>query len=217
MGSRPSGERSKRVIGRIYSAAADGLYEPLVVKGAFRVFGGRLNAMVVEQGRRAVTSAGGRPILDMPVGTGYFTLEMAGAHTGIVVGVDIAEGMVRQTAARARQMGAGNLVAVQADAHGLPFEDGAFGAVVCSNGLQVMPGLVPTVTELARVLAPGGSLFVSVILAAAGALLPRDFRRHLPTLLRPSRDIATVLSDVGLTDVQLRRERMAALLEATKP
>jgi ubiquinone/menaquinone biosynthesis C-methylase UbiE len=155
--------RAKKVIGGIYSFAADKIYEPVVVKGVFRLFGGPLNSLVVEQGRKAVEIAEGRPILDMPVGTAYFTIEMAKIHPGIVVGVDIAYGMVKEAEAAARRAGVSGFEAVQADSHHLPFEDGTFGAILCTNGLQVIPGLQPTLKELTRVLAPSGTLFVSVV------------------------------------------------------
>ena len=213
---REDGGRAKRLIGRIYSAAADNLYEPLVVNGAFKVFGGNLNTLVIEQGRRAVAQAHGGAILDLPVGTGYFAIEMARKHNGMVVGADIAEGMTRKTAAVARSAGVDNLIAIQADAHHLPFPDGSFAAVVCSNGLQVMPGLRPSVRELVRVLAYGGRLFVSVILAPIGAGLPRDTREHLPTLMRPGRDVVDAIRSTGVWDVTSRRERLAYLIEATK-
>jgi ubiquinone/menaquinone biosynthesis C-methylase UbiE len=213
---REDGGRAKRLIGRIYSAAADNLYEPLVVNGAFKVFGGNLNTLVLEQGRRAVAQAHGGAILDLPVGTGYFAIEMARKHNGIVVGADIAEGMTRKTTVVARSAGVDNLVAIQADAHHLPFPDGSFAAVVCSNGLQVMPGLMPSVRELVRVLAYGGRLFVSVILAPVGAGLPRDTREHLPTLMRPGRDVVDAIKATGVWDVTSRRERLAYLIEATK-
>lgn len=209
-------DRAKRVIGGLYSFASDKLYEPLVVHGAFRVFGGPLNDLVLEQGRRAVAGARGAPILDMPVGTGYFAVEMARRHDGLVVGVDIAEGMVRETAARAGE-DARNLIPIQADAHRLPFADEAFKAVVCSNGLQVMPGLTPSVYELVRVLAPGGRLYISVIVAPVGALFTSDTRAHLPTVVRPAKDVVDVVKHAGLHVTRNERVRLATLIEATKP
>lgn len=206
-------DRAKRTIGSIYSFAADKLYEPLVVHGAFRIFGGRLNELVIEQGRRAVSGARGGPILDLPVGTGYFAVEAAHRHEGILVGVDIAEGMARETAAR----GVANLVAVQADAHHLPFPDGAFRAVLCTNGLQVMPGLVPSIRELARVLAPGGRFYVSLVIAPVGAVFRNETREHLPTVVRPSKDVVAVIEGTGLHVTRHERVRMASLIEATKP
>ena len=207
-----SNDRAKRLIGGIYSFAADKLYEPVVVHGAFRLFGGPLNDLVVEQGRRAVSGARGGAILDLPVGTGFFTVEMARRHEGIVVGVDIAEGMVREAAGR----DAPNLLAVQADAHHLPFEDASFRAVVCTNGLQVMPGLGPSLDEMERVLAPGGRLYVSVLLAPVGAAFRSDTREHLPTLVRPSRDVVAAIAARGLHVTRQDRVRFATLIEATK-
>ena len=93
---REGRERAKRRVRNIYSWAADRVYDPVVINGAFRVFGGSLNDLVREQGRAALASADGGPILDMPVGTAYFASEVARSYEGLVVGVDIAEGMVRE-------------------------------------------------------------------------------------------------------------------------
>jgi ubiquinone/menaquinone biosynthesis C-methylase UbiE len=206
-------DRAKKMIGGIYSFAADKLYEPLVVHGAFRIFGGRLNELVIEQGRRAVSGARGGPILDLPVGTGYFAVEIARRHEGIVVGVDIAEGMTRETAER----GVHNLIAIQGDAHHLPFPDGAFNAVLCTNGLQVMPGLVPSINELTRVLVPGGRFYVSIVGAPLGAAFRSETREHLPTVVRPSKDVVAVIEGAGLHVTRHERARLATLIEATKP
>jgi SAM-dependent methyltransferase len=206
----------KRAIGRAYSLVADNLYEPVVVKGAFRLFGGDLNVLVVEQGRRAARAADGGPILDLPVGTGYFTLAMSRASSGLVVGADIAWGMVRHTAREARAAGADSLIAVQADAHHLPFGSESFAAVVCSNGLQVMPGLNRNIAELARVLTAGASLFVSVVSVPLSSVLPESSREHLPVLLRSGRDVATAIEAGGLRVISVERSRFAWLIEARK-
>jgi SAM-dependent methyltransferase len=207
----------RRAIGRAYSLVADNLYEPIVVKGAFRLFGGDLNGLVVEQGRAAVQAADGGVILDLPVGTGYFTMAMAKASGGLVVGADLAWGMVRHTARDARSIGADNLVAVQADSHHLPFENESFAAVVCSNGLQVMPGLERNIEELARVLSGGGTLFVSVVSMPLSTMLPSSATDHLPVLLRSGRDVAAALGRGDLRVTKIDRSRFAWLIEARKP
>lgn len=215
--SGDKGKRAQRAIERTYSFLADRLYNPLIVRGSFRLFGGNLNELVFEQGRMAVEAARGAPILDMPVGTAYFTSAVAEAHAGVVVGVDIAEGMVREARRVATDKGLSNLAPVRADAHRLPFPDGAFGAVLCSNGLQVIPGLRPAVEELVRVLAPGGTLFVSVLLAPLGGVLPSRRRERLPTIVRPPGDIAHELGRAGIPFVNVRKERLATLLWGPKP
>ena len=200
---------AKRVIGGIYSWAADTVYEPVVVQGAFKVFsGGRLHAHVRDQGLAAAEVAADRPILDLPVGTGTFTLTVGGATDGIVVGADIAWGMVRQAKSTALRAGLRNLVGVQADAHHLPFRDATFGAVLCTNGLQVMPGLTETLAELRRVLAADGKLYVSVV------NLPVSSAPGAPTILMSRTQLKRSLQATGFTVTRLDRERLATFLEA---
>ena len=202
--------RAQKVIAGIYSAAARRVYEPLVVHGSFKLLsGGRLHELVAEQGRRAVSVAGGGPILDVPVGTAYFTRAVARLHPGLVVGVDIAEGMVRESASVAEREGLTNLKVVQANAHALPFKDGTFPAILCANGLQVMPDLEMTVAELARVLAPGGTLFVSVL----GLPLRSE---NLPTAFA-TRNVTAALKGAGLQRVKFHRTRLASFHELAKP
>lgn len=209
------GRRAKRFVAALYSSLADTLYEPLIVKGAFRVFGGDLNAGVGAQGRRAAREAAGLPILDMPVGTAFFAVAVAARHDGIVVGADIADGMVREAKRAATAAAASNLVVVQADAHRLPFKDEAFGAVLCSNGLQVIPGMETAVAELARALRTGRSLYVSVVNLPLGSLLGKS-RRRLPAFLRPATDVARALANEGLRIQSQTRSRLATLIEAVK-
>ena len=207
----------KKAIGAFYSFTADRLYEPLIVKIAFPFFGGDLNRLAADQGRRAVASAGGGPILDVPVGTAFFTLAVAREHRGTVVGTDYASGMVKETLRAARQERLDNLVAVQSDIHHLPFPTGAFAATLCTNGLQVIPGLEPSVRELARTLRAGGEIYVSVISMPLSRLLPTGVRGHLPTFLRSGGEVADALARAGLKIRSVRQSRLATLIEATKP
>jgi SAM-dependent methyltransferase len=57
----------------------------------------------------------------------------------------------------------------------LPFRDGAFGLVLCSQALHLVDDPIGTVEEMARVLAPGGSVIVTIphLFVAEG-----DFERH---------------------------------------
>jgi ubiquinone/menaquinone biosynthesis C-methylase UbiE len=207
----------KRGIGTLYSWSAERIYEPLIVQRAFPLLGGDLNKLAMEQGLRAVERAGMRPILDMPVGTAFFTVGAAAAYDGLVVGADIAAGMVRRAKRAGAEAGLDNLIAVQADAHRLPFADSSFGAILCTNGLQVIPDLESAIGELARVLAPGASLHASVITMSIAAVLPSSAGRRLPTVLKSRRELVTALTDAGLTLRSVRSQRFATLIEAMKP
>ena len=209
--------RAQRAISAFYSWAADKIYEPVIVKRAFPLLGGDLGSVVEAQGRAAVAGAGGHPILDLPVGTAYFTLAMARRHEGLVLGADIAWGMVRAARRAGLQADLDNLQAVQCDIHRLPFPDGAFGAVLCTNGLQVIPGLQESLHELARVLAPGASLYLSVIILPVTALLPRSAAARAPTVLKSRGDLLEALAEAGLTVTSIAAQRLAVLIEARRP
>ena len=201
-------DAAKRLIGGIYSWAADKVYEPLVVNGAFKVFGGELHERVAEQGRQAVRIANGRPILDLPVGTATFTIPIAREHSGVVVGVDIAAGMVQQAQRMAGVSRVANLFGVQADAHHLPFPDATFGAIMCTNGLQVMPGLHETLAELRRVLADDGMLYVSVV------SMPVASASTVPTLFMSRTELQRAFGRAGFAATNRMDQRLATFIQA---
>ena len=209
-----SGGFAKRAVASIYSRAARRLYEPIVVNGTFPLLGGDLHEKVRALGRRAIEVAGGEPILDLPVGTAYFTLDVARHHEGLVVGADIAAGMVQRTRAAARERGTPNLTAVQADAHHLPFNDSTFRAILCINGLQVMPNLPATLVEFHRVLTPTGTLFVSTITAPLDRALPKNATPHLPTMLRSRASLLQQFKEAGFETSRLETQRLAYWFEA---
>ncbi|MDG6997410.1 MAG: methyltransferase domain-containing protein [Nitrososphaerota archaeon] len=87
---------------------------------------------------------GGHTILDVGVGTGRFAKPLS--ELGFeVVGVDLSRGMM----SRARQKGLSNLVL--ADAHKMPFRDGAFDASILIHVLHLITDWVNLVGEIGRV------------------------------------------------------------------
>ncbi|MDQ3619355.1 MAG: methyltransferase domain-containing protein, partial [Actinomycetota bacterium] len=167
-------------------------------------------------GRRAVEAAGHDPILDLPVGTAFFTIDAARHHEGLVVGSDIAAGMVQRTREVAREQRTPNLVAVQADAHHLPFAEATFGAILCINGLQVMPNMPATLKEFHRTLKPTGTLYVSLITAPLERALPKRASTHLPTLLRSREKVFQQFQSSGFEISRLETQRFAYWFEARR-
>lgn len=127
--------------------------------------------------------AGRTRVLDLGCGTGLLGawLHEVGGSTDRLVGVDRSEGML--AVARGR-----GLAVQQADAADLPFDDGAFDAVVSFTVLGLAGVEVgPVLDEVARVLAPGGLAAISVLARTAGpalveAMEERGFavRREVP-------------------------------------
>jgi hypothetical protein len=60
-------------------------------------------------------------------------------------------------------------------------------------------------------------LLVSVVVAPIGGMLSSNAEGKLPTVLRSGPSIAGEISAAGLAVGSLRRERLAYLIEATKP
>ncbi|MDE3008804.1 MAG: class I SAM-dependent methyltransferase [Acidobacteriota bacterium] len=111
----------------------------------------------------------GDRLLDLGCGFGRHAFEAArrGAHVvALDAGRDEVVGVVSTLVAMAE---AGELsfattraTAVQGDALALPFVDGTFDRVICSEVLEHIPDDVAAMRELARVLRPGGTMAVTV-------------------------------------------------------
>ncbi len=99
-----------------------------------------------------------RRSLEIGAGTGYFTLNLLRA--GVIeqaTCTDISPGMLAVLSANAQRFGL-QVETVPADAERLPFEDGSFDLVLGHAVLHHLPDLPASFAELARVLAPGGTL-----------------------------------------------------------
>lgn len=114
---------------------------------------------------RAATGAQG-PILELGCGTGRVSVPLA--TSGVpVVGVDFSMPMLRRARTRARKAALGSrLRLVRSDIRALPFAPDAFGTVIAPYGVvQSMPGadaLAAALHAVARVLAPGGSVWIDL-------------------------------------------------------
>ena len=102
---------------------------------------------------------GGPLVLDVASGTAGVAVQLASRTGARVVGVDLTEEMLRQ--GQANVAGAGlssriGLVAGQAER--LPFPDGSFDALTFTYLLRYVEDPQATLTELARVVKPGGTM-----------------------------------------------------------
>ena len=96
-----------------------------------------------------------RRALDLGTGTGAGAFAIAAHFPEVeVVGVDLAERMVEQARGLIPPNLAGRVRFEQADASHLPHPDGSFDLVALSN-------MIPFFDELARVVAPGGTVLIA--------------------------------------------------------
>lgn len=191
--------------GQVSKAAAD-VYEEFFVPALFH-----------EWAPRVADAAGigpGQRVLDVACGTGVLTREAAGRVQpgGRVTGLDRNEGML----AVARRMAPGIEWRIGM-AEALPFEDGAFDAVVSQFGLMFFDDRVKALREMWRVLKAGGDLAVAVWdnldnspgYAAVTRLLQRLFGAEVadamraPFVLGDKRGLRELFAKAGIGGVSL--------------
>jgi ubiquinone/menaquinone biosynthesis C-methylase UbiE len=145
-------------------------------------------------------------LLDLGCGTGAAS-RAASAVTGLVIGVDLSGEMISRAAELAS--GVENIRFLIADSEQLPFHDGAFTAVLCSNSFHHYPDPSRAVREMARVLASDGRLVIGDACADLPAARIADavLRRIEPGHVRLYRsgELGSFLQRAGLSRVMLRK------------
>lgn len=107
----------------------------------------------------------GDVVVDVGSGAGFDSLIAARlvGPRGRVLGIDMTAEMIEKAQAGAKSMGVGNVEFREGLADKLPLADG-FADVIISNGvLNLTPDKNKTLKEWARVLKPGGRLFIGDI------------------------------------------------------
>ena len=146
----------------------------------------------------------GDRVLDVGCGTGDFTAAMARAGAD-AIGVDVAEAALRR--ARSRHPGVEfRLVPLDGP---LPFEDGSFELVWASEVIEHVADTARWLSEVRRVLAPGGRLLVTTpshgrLRVAVGGVErfsePLGDHLHLYT----KRSLGSLLGEFGFGAVRVR-------------
>jgi len=102
-----------------------------------------------------------KQLLDIATGTGDLALMMAGLQPDKIIGLDISEGML---AVGKQKIAAANLSEkiemIVGDSEEMPFKDNTFDAITVSFGVRNFANLDKGLTEIHRVLKPGGTFVV---------------------------------------------------------
>jgi ubiquinone/menaquinone biosynthesis C-methylase UbiE len=144
-------------------------------------------------------------LLDVGCGTGSAIREAA-PLVRRAIGIDLSGEMIREADRLAERLdGVAFLVG---DSEHLPFEDGTFTALLCSNSFHHYPDPAAAVREMARVLAPGGRLVLADASSDRVAARVADFflRRFEPghVRLHRSAELGAFLHTAGLHHVELK-------------
>jgi ubiquinone/menaquinone biosynthesis C-methylase UbiE len=146
-------EDVKRRAAAAYNAASDYYDDPA-------------NSFWERFGRRTVELLGPSPgarVLDVCCGSGASAIPAAEAvgAGGFVLGVDLAENLLELARGKARRRGLRNLDFRAGDLLDLELPAASFDAVVCVFGIFFVPEMPAAVSELWRLVSPGGKLAVT--------------------------------------------------------
>ncbi|MCV7302039.1 methyltransferase domain-containing protein [Mycobacterium barrassiae] len=153
--------------------------------------------------------------LDVGSGPGNITAQLArvAGPDGLALGVDISEPMLaRAVAAHA----APNVGFLRADAQQLPLRDETVDAAVSLAVLQLIPNPAQTLSEIVRVLRPGGRM--AVMVPTAGFAKP--LFRALPAggaRFFGEDELADILEDLGMTGVRTKTVGTFQWVRARRP
>lgn len=143
------------------NAFATGLFEDLPARydSLAEVLSFRQNAAWRREVVRHIERFEPQQILDVATGTAGVAIALARGTDAHVTGVDISGPMLERGRERVRAAGLDNRVRLQtARAEELPFPDQSFDAVSFTYLLRYVADPAATLTELARVLRPGGGM-----------------------------------------------------------
>jgi SAM-dependent methyltransferase len=140
-------------------------------------------------------------VLDVATGTGRLprALLRQPIFDGRVVGLDLSRRMLRQAVQRTTQF-TDRLTYIWQDARRLPFDADTFDAVTCLEALEFTPDSRAVLTELVRVLRPGGVLLVTNRVGRDAKLLPG---RALPR-----GEFEQLLGEFSLESIRVQRWQM---------
>lgn len=168
----------------------------------------------------------GARVLDVPSGSGVALRGLRpGAHVDLVA-ADISPRMLERSEAAARHQGVSDQVTTAlADVGALPFADGTFDLVVSFTGLHVFPDPHRAITEMVRVLGPGGAISGSALFADDFSGVERRYglvhaAGRLARVLGPmcsSADAVRWLEEAGAVDVRLEMSGGIGWFRATRP
>lgn len=101
-------------------------------------------------------------LLDLDTGSGYLSFPLAKKFPSVtVIGLDIVEKALEVNRRKAEKERIRNIRFITYDGMNFPFDDSEFDMVVSRYALHHFPDIQKSISEVCRVIKPGGFLFIS--------------------------------------------------------
>ena len=183
-------------------------------------------------------------VLDVATGTAdYAIAAVLRSKAERVVGIDISEGMLSVGREKVVRKNLSEKIGLMhADVAALPFEDASFDAITCGYGVRNFAQLQQSLSEMHRVLKPGGqlrileftyptrplvrgvyNLYFSYVMPLIGRLLTHDkgafnYFMHSVKAFPKREEFVKILSDVGFKEAGYRSQTfgISSLYSASK-
>ncbi|AEV32498.1 bifunctional demethylmenaquinone methyltransferase/2-methoxy-6-polyprenyl-1,4-benzoquinol methylase UbiE [Owenweeksia hongkongensis] len=136
---------------------------------------------------KIAAAEGPKQILDVATGTGDLAIALTKAKPDSIMGIDISNGMLEVGRKKIKEKGLTQIITLQqADSEDLPFEDNTFDIVTVAFGVRNFENLEKGMSEIRRVLKPGGKALVLEFSQPTGFPFKQVykfyFKNILPTL-----------------------------------
>jgi ubiquinone/menaquinone biosynthesis C-methylase UbiE len=162
----------------------------------------------------------GETVLDLGSGAGFDALLAATSvgPNGRVIGVDMTPAMLAKARRNAAELGLDNVEFREGFLETLPVADEHIDLVISNGVLNLCPNKVAVLTEVFRVLRPGGRLQISDILVDRA--VPDDARTDVSLWTGciagaiQEAELSRLLRDVGFSDIALADHRYDAFSDA---
>jgi ubiquinone/menaquinone biosynthesis C-methylase UbiE len=136
-------------------------------------------------------------VLDVATGTGRIPLALCqhARFEGYIIGIDLSRKMLQVAAEKiAAQHFTDYVTLLHGSAELLPFDDHVFDVVTCMESLEFMPQPERQLTEIIRVLRPGGLLLTTL----------RIHERWMPGRIPTAAQFEAMLSERGIEDIDIQ-------------
>ncbi|OBI84155.1 SAM-dependent methyltransferase [Mycobacterium asiaticum] len=174
-------------------------------------FAGRVVGHLLNRGNRSVVTAAvaatgcgpAAEVADIGFGGGVGLGILLDRGVAVVHGVEMSETMLTEAKRRfSDSIAHGRLRLYSGRMESLPLADSALDAIISTNTIYFVPDLAAAMSELVRVLRPGGRLVLGVGDPSQMSRMP--FTRH-GFRLRPIDDLVPVIREAGFGQIEDRR------------